>query len=424
MKTRNKVNVVAVLKDESTITSNLLKEKVRLYLMSDGWTKNRYFEEDFQGSEIEDDVEYVKVDQKDADLKMIDPECQFTLYTLSRKREKAEVEIEDSDSGEEGDEGDEDKEDSVLLSTDLPSAQLEKLWDSLIFNDGVKQELMNYIFLMTSLHNKDVEPTLCGANNIILLHGPPGTGKTSLCKALAQNATIQLIEKSLYEEGVLVEVSANSIFSKWFGETGKQVERMFSEIKRLMADPKRMVFVLVDEIESLTSARKNSTSGQECSDAILAVNTILTEIDKIKNEKNILLFSTTNITGLIDLAFISRVDIKQYVGLPSIEAINQIYRTALLELQEKGVIKNLNLEGDKRGNSDHSEMLLDLSRDSIGLSGRTLRKIPFISLSYFNFLDNELEDGLEIEDFFSFMDRAIRKEKVEVDRLSYSTNTA
>ena len=421
MKTLNKVNVVAVLKDDSTITSNLLKEKVKLYLMADGWTKTRYFEEDFQGSEIEDDVEYVRVDQNDADLKIIDPECEFFLYTLSRKRERGEVDLRGLDSDDE----DEEDEDSIFLSTDLPSAHLEKFWDSLIFNDGLKEDLMNYVFTIMSLHEAGVDPTLCGANNIILLHGPPGTGKTSLCKAVAQNATIKLIEKNLFEEGVLVEVNANSIFSKWFGETGKQVQKMFGEIKKMMADPRRMVFVLVDEIESLTSARKNSTSGQECSDAILAVNTILTEIDKIKTEKNILVLTTTNITGLIDLAFISRVDIKKYIGLPSVEAINQIYKDALLELGEKGVVKNLNLEGNKRGRGkDNSEILMNLSRESLGFSGRTLRKIPFISVNYFNFLDNELGDGMESEDFFCFMEQAIMEEKRELDRLRYSTNTA
>ena len=421
MKTLNKVNVVAVLKDDSTIKTNLLKEKVKLYLMADGWTKTRYFEEDFQGSEIEDDVEYVRVDQNESDLKIIDPECEFFLYTLSRKMEKGEVDLRGLDSDDE----DEEDEDSIFLSTVLPSAHLEKYWDSLIFNDGLKEDLMNYVFTIMSLHEAGVDPTLCGANNIILLHGPPGTGKTSLCKAVAQNATIKLIEKNLFEEGLLVEVNANSIFSKWFGETGKQVQRMFSEIKKMMVDPKRMVFVLVDEIESLTSARKNSTSGQECSDAILAVNTILTEIDKIKTEKNVLVLTTTNITGLIDLAFISRVDIKKYIGLPSIEAINQIYKTALLELEEKGVIKNLNLMGNKRSRGkDNSEILLNLSRESQGFSGRTLRKIPFISVNYFNFLDKELGDGMESEDFFCFMEQAIREEKRELDRLRYSTNTA
>ena len=55
------------------------------------------------------------------------------------------------------------------------------------------------------------------------------------------------------------------------------------------------------------------------------VNALLTQIDSIKHLPNVLIFTTSNITGAIDLAFVDRADIKQYVGLPSQSAIYQIY---------------------------------------------------------------------------------------------------
>ncbi len=79
-----------------------------------------------------------------------------------------------------------------------------------------------------------------------------------------------------YRYGQLVEVNSHSLFSKWFSESGKLVQRMFEAIQELVDDPDAFVCVLVDEVESLAAVRK--ATGSEPSDAIRVVNAMLTQV--------------------------------------------------------------------------------------------------------------------------------------------------
>lgn len=49
---------------------------------------------------------------------------------------------------------------------------------------------------------------------------------------------------------------------------------------------------------------------------------------------NVLILTTSNITDAIDVALIDRADMKQFIGLPSVDAIYQVYVSCIKELQE------------------------------------------------------------------------------------------
>ncbi|XP_035147744.1 pachytene checkpoint protein 2 homolog isoform X1 [Callithrix jacchus] len=306
----------------------------------------------------------------------------------------------------------------------LPAAEFHGLWDSLVYDVEVKShvcsrvelasgerpageegrrrgrqirelnlletgggKLLDYVMTTLLFSDKKVNSNLITWNRVVLLHGPPGTGKTSLCKALAQKLTIRLSNR--YQYGQLIEINSHSLFSKWFSESGKLVNKMFQKIQDLIDDKDALVFVLIDEVESLTAARNACRAGTEPSDAIRVVNAVLTQIDQIKRHSNVVILTTSNITEKIDVAFVDRADIKQYIGLPSAAAIFKIYLSCLEELMKCQIIyprqqlltlRELEMIGFIENNVSALSLLLsEISRKSEGLSGRVLRKLPFLA---------------------------------------------
>lgn len=189
--------------------------------------------------------------------------------------------------------------------------------------------------------------------------------KTSICKALAQKLTIRLSD-AYPHGGILIEVNSHSLFSKWFSESGKLVLQMFEKIRHEAHDPDRLVIVLIDEVESLTAARRSSMQGNEPSDAYVygkyrksscfwrlelyvsvdirtkkgsvnyrmrVVNALLTQLDRIRFLQNVLVVTTTNISEAIDVAFVDRADMKVFIGPPSLYARYAILRSCVKELQ-------------------------------------------------------------------------------------------
>lgn len=98
-------------------------------------------------------------------------------------------------------------------------------------------------------------------------------------------SSLNMRELCRYPHSRLIEINSHSLFSRWFSESGKLVQRLFSTVTDMVDDEDTFVVVLIgtvsfhtsrcnnlteilDEVESLTSARAGAMAGTEPSDAL------------------------------------------------------------------------------------------------------------------------------------------------------------
>ena len=206
---------------------------------------------------------------------------------------------------------------------------------------------------------------------MVLLWGPPGMGKTSLCKALAQRLSVRL--QRTYPRTKLVEISSTGMYSRYFGESAKLVWSTFDHLAGLCRQNKdTLICILIDEIESLCPSREHSLCGNEPQDGIRAVNALLTAMDQLRPYPNFLIFCTSNFISSMGLAFIDRIDFKQYIPPPNAETCVEILRRKYFKIPMGylGPARDLPLL------SAHAEMMFTEAGQPIPFEDFLHRKVP------------------------------------------------
>ena len=143
----------------------------------------------------------------------------------------------------------------------------------------------------------------------ILLHGPSGTGKTLLAKAVATQS-----------EANFVSVRGPELLSKWVGESERGIREIF---KRARQSAPCVVFF--DEIDSIAPIRG---AGGETAVTERVVSQLLTELDGMENMHGVIVLAATNRADMIDPALLrpGRFDKIIQIPLPDKESRKSILR--------------------------------------------------------------------------------------------------
>ena len=134
----------------------------------------------------------------------------------------------------------------------------------------------------------------------IVLFGAPGTGKTLLAKAIANEAKANFIS-----------IKGPELISKWVGESEKAIREIFKKAKQ--SSPS---IIFLDEFESIAGMRSSNSQSGGSDVANRVVNQLLASMDGVESLDEVIIVAATNRPEMIDPALLRSGRFERVLHVP------------------------------------------------------------------------------------------------------------
>jgi len=208
----------------------------------------------------------------------------------------------------------------------------------------------------------------------VLLHGPPGSGKTLLAKAVANES-----------EANFVLVNGPEIMNKFYGESERKIRSIFEE-----AEKNAPSIIFFDEIDAIAPKREETYGEVERR----VVSQLLTQMDGLKKRGKVIVIGATNRPNAIDPALRrpGRFDREISIGVP-----NKKGRLNILKIHTRLMPLTKDVSLEKLADVTHGFVGADLSALTKEAAMNVLRRIlPDIKLGEKSEIPKKILEDLKI----------------------------